>query len=440
MSDHSVLRITRELYELTKGGDLSIAAACRDVDVRRVRALIIGPPDTPYEFGFFEFLIKFGKDYPTKAPYVISLTTNRGQTRFNPNIYSIGKVCLSILGTWRGSSGEEWSSAQGLESVLLSIQSLMSSNPYENEPGFEEARGEEDKKLQQLYVEKIRHETLRISVIERLEDHLGIDRKQNKRPTHITPDAEPNPEVDEWEPFKDKCKLRCLWYFQSYMNSINDGMAKHKDGTRFERMPFEGHGNQMDGQFMYSQLKKRLLVVREKLDEETALWAGEGLIAVQKELTIANNIKRQYEQTVELFKRLDSPLDIELIDDNPFVWILTLVGQPMTNLDAGIVRIRMHISPNFPEEQPRVVVLTPLFHHRISSSGQLCYFTTRDSSNLASHVQAIITAIEDENPAYDPRTLVNPEAAKLLWGSPEDKKTYNRRLRRSVQDSLEYGY
>lgn len=32
----------------------AIAVACRDVDVRNVKALIIGPHDTPYEFGFFE--------------------------------------------------------------------------------------------------------------------------------------------------------------------------------------------------------------------------------------------------------------------------------------------------------------------------------------------------------------------------------------------------
>lgn len=36
--------------------------------------------------------------------------------------------------------GEEWSTAQGLESVLISIQSLMSSNPFENEPGHEDTK------------------------------------------------------------------------------------------------------------------------------------------------------------------------------------------------------------------------------------------------------------------------------------------------------------
>jgi len=33
---------------------VALAVACRDVDVRNVKALIIGPHETPYEFGFFE--------------------------------------------------------------------------------------------------------------------------------------------------------------------------------------------------------------------------------------------------------------------------------------------------------------------------------------------------------------------------------------------------
>ena len=57
--------------------------------------------------------------------------------------------------TWRGEPGEEWSSAQGLESILISIQSLMSSNPYENEPGFEDAKSSDDKKNIANYVAKV---------------------------------------------------------------------------------------------------------------------------------------------------------------------------------------------------------------------------------------------------------------------------------------------
>lgn len=36
---------------------LALAVACRDIDVRNVKALIIGPHETPYEFGFFEVIL-----------------------------------------------------------------------------------------------------------------------------------------------------------------------------------------------------------------------------------------------------------------------------------------------------------------------------------------------------------------------------------------------
>ena len=37
------------------------------------------------------------------------------------------------------------------------MQSLMSTNPYENEPGFEDARSDGDKRQSQQYVQKVRH-------------------------------------------------------------------------------------------------------------------------------------------------------------------------------------------------------------------------------------------------------------------------------------------
>lgn len=53
------------------------------------------------------------------------------------------------------------------------------------------------------------------------------------------------------------------------------------------------------------------------------------------------------------------------------------------------------------------------------------------------HIEAIVEALEEESAPYDPRTTVNPEASKLFWGSTEDRKSYNRALRRSVQKSVE---
>jgi hypothetical protein len=53
----AIARITREIAQVQKGDDLSLAVACRDSDVRSIRGLIVGPPETPYEYGFF------GKQY-----------------------------------------------------------------------------------------------------------------------------------------------------------------------------------------------------------------------------------------------------------------------------------------------------------------------------------------------------------------------------------------
>ena len=64
----------------------------------QIHALITGPFDTPYEGGFFYYLIRCPPDYPIHPPKVKLLTTGGGRVRFNPNLYKNGKVCLSILG------------------------------------------------------------------------------------------------------------------------------------------------------------------------------------------------------------------------------------------------------------------------------------------------------------------------------------------------------
>lgn len=93
-------------------------------------ALIVGPENTPYFGGYYFFKFDFPYDYPFSPPKVTYMTNN-GHTRFNPNLYKCGKVCVSILNTW---SGEQWSSCQTLNSVLLTLCSLLNDASLENEP------------------------------------------------------------------------------------------------------------------------------------------------------------------------------------------------------------------------------------------------------------------------------------------------------------------
>ncbi len=97
-------------------------------------ALIIGPPNTPYEYGNFLFEFHFSKKYPYEPPTVV-YKSNDGATRFNPNLYRSGKVCLSILNTW---SGEQWSACQTLRSMLITLQMTLNEMPLINEPGVDE--------------------------------------------------------------------------------------------------------------------------------------------------------------------------------------------------------------------------------------------------------------------------------------------------------------
>jgi ubiquitin-conjugating enzyme E2 Z len=278
-----------------------------------------------------------------------------------------------------------------------------------------------------------------------MEEYLGISSNGQVQPPLPADCEDVENDIDAlgddstiaFEPFKDLCKRRFIWYYDSYLLAITKAKEEVTDGQSFARMPFEGQGNDMGGKFNYTELERRLKLIRKTLDAETARWAEEGISATKKDTGVAANLQRQYEQVVEAYKKDSSvTLDIELVDKNPFVWAVTYFGRPMTNLDGGLFRIKMFFSPRFPEEQPRVKFETPLFHHRISTDGTPCYTPVRPE-DVKSHIDAILEALEEESPPYDPRTMVNPEAAKLYWGSADDRKTYNRKLRRAVQRSME---
>lgn len=99
--------------------------------------LIAAPDDTPYGFGLFLFDAYFPSTYPNVPPLVHLQTTGGGSVRFNPNLYADGKVCLSLLGTWSGANGENWSAVTStFLQVIISIQSLiLVTEPWYNEPG-----------------------------------------------------------------------------------------------------------------------------------------------------------------------------------------------------------------------------------------------------------------------------------------------------------------
>ena len=134
------LMVDRKRYAELDHDQLGIYCNFSDDNMMNVKAMLIGPKDTPYEGGFYFFDINFNNQYPMAPPKVDFCTLN-SNVRFNPNLYKCGKVCLSILGTW---SGPGWTSVMNLITVLIDLQSLMNDNPIQNEPGYEKRHWKTD--------------------------------------------------------------------------------------------------------------------------------------------------------------------------------------------------------------------------------------------------------------------------------------------------------
>lgn len=136
-----------------------------DENMLKGQAMIIGPKDTPYEDGMYFFQFNFPTDYPVNPPKVVFLNCD-GKTRFNPNLYINGKVCLSILNTWRG---EGWTSCQTIRSVLLTLVTVLNEKPLLNEPGIKECHSDF-----KTYNEAITYVNMSYSIVEVLSGHANI--------------------------------------------------------------------------------------------------------------------------------------------------------------------------------------------------------------------------------------------------------------------------
>jgi len=133
ISKETMNRLLKDVKQIIKNPliDQGIYYVHDDTDMLKGYAMIVGPSDTPYFGGFYFFEFTYPSDYPHSPPKV-KYCTNGNDIRFNPNLYKCGKVCVSLLNTWRG---DQWTSCQSISTVLLTLCTLLCKDPLLNEPG-----------------------------------------------------------------------------------------------------------------------------------------------------------------------------------------------------------------------------------------------------------------------------------------------------------------
>ena len=106
--------IRKQLENFNKDPPPNIAAGpINDNDLFHWQAVIMGPPDSPYQGGVFFLNIHFPAEYPWKPPKC-TFTTKI----YHPNINSNGTIAVDIL-------RDQWGPRLTIDKLLLSIQSLL---------------------------------------------------------------------------------------------------------------------------------------------------------------------------------------------------------------------------------------------------------------------------------------------------------------------------
>jgi len=137
------LLLRKQLAELNKNPVEGFSAGLiDDEDIFRWEVMIIGPPETLFEGGFFKCHLYFPQEYPLRPPVLKFLTDI-----WHPNIEKDGKVCISILhepGDDRfgyEKASERWLPIHTVETILISVISMLA-DPNDESPANVDAAKE----------------------------------------------------------------------------------------------------------------------------------------------------------------------------------------------------------------------------------------------------------------------------------------------------------
>jgi len=138
----AALLLAKQLRDLKKSPVEGFSAGLvDDTNIFEWEVIIIGPPDTLYEGGFFKARLSFPQEYPNLPPKM-KITSEI----WHPNVYDNGEVCISILhppgdDKWGyEKAAERWLPIHTVETIIVSVISMLSDPNSESPANLDAAK------------------------------------------------------------------------------------------------------------------------------------------------------------------------------------------------------------------------------------------------------------------------------------------------------------
>ena len=334
----AIKRICSDIKDLTRDplDKEGIYHSYDENNITEARIMIIGPEDTPYENGFYFFHFKFPANYPFEPPSVKYYTQGEN-TRFNPNLYTCGKVCLSLINTW---DGPKWTSCQTIRSVLISLRGLVLGvkYPLQNEPGYETAK---DVRAQ-AFNDVIQYQNYHIAVVKMITDTpKGFEVFKPQMLEYLkTNYSWYNDRLTELSTL-DNTKVKCNVYGMSVNRNFSDQLKAIKKiltsiGYNFNivktkniLLKEDDYSSDEDDEYTRRKKendKKLEAEIAKKLEEEKKL--KEAKEAIQKEKEVKEKAKLAKQKTpIESAKNFDVGYKMSSSYDNGRMYVVKEVGK-----------------------------------------------------------------------------------------------------------------
>eukprot|EP01084_Bolivina_argentea_P144758 253909_1 len=136
MADYARELLRKQLNELNRNPPDGVSVGLvDDSNIFLWELIVMGPPDTLYEGGFFKAKLEFPRDFPNNPP-----TMTFTSEMWHPNVYEDGRVCISILHppgedkfNEQETAEERWRPVLGVEGIVISVISMLS-DPNDESP------------------------------------------------------------------------------------------------------------------------------------------------------------------------------------------------------------------------------------------------------------------------------------------------------------------